>query len=90
MIDTTREEVKTQEPPTITPQVTNVQPLDKTLEVTPTKVDTIKGDKVETQATTETQSQIGQIDSSAPLAKFQGAIQGNVIAKDKPEETKLT
>lgn len=35
MTNTTREEVKTQEPPTITPQVTSVQSLDKVPEVTP-------------------------------------------------------
>ena len=90
VIDTTREEVKTQEPPTITPQVTNVQPLDKIPKIKLIKVDTVEGDKVETQATTDTQSQIGQIDLFASPAQVQGAIQGNVAEKDKPEESELT
>ena len=59
MTNTTREEVNTQEPPTITPQVANVQSLDKMLEVASEKVDTVGEDKVETQGTTEGQSQIG-------------------------------
>ena len=52
VIENTREEVNTQEPPTITPQVTNVQPLDKIPEATSEKVDTVEKDTVETQATT--------------------------------------
>ena len=90
MTNTIREELKTQEPPTITPQVTNVKSLDKVSKVTLEKVDTIGEDKVETQATIETQSQIGQLNSSVPPTQVQGAIQGNVVEKDKPKETKLT
>ena len=45
---TTKEEVNTKEPPTITPQVINVKPLDKVPETTPTKVDTVREVKVET------------------------------------------
>ena len=60
-----------QEPHTITPQVTNV------LEVAPKKAKTIGEDKVETQ------SQIGQIDSSAPPAQVQCAIQSNEAEMDK-------
>ena len=72
MTDTTREEVNTQEPPTMPPQVTHVQPLDNTLEATLVKVVTIKKNIVETQNTTKEQSQIGQIDLSASIAQEQG------------------
>lgn len=53
MTNTTREEVNTQEPPTITPQVTNVKPLDKVPKATLEKVDIVEANIVETQATTE-------------------------------------
>ena len=88
--DTTMEEVNTQKPPTITPQVTSVQPLDKVQEVTPTKVDTIGEDKLETQDTIKTLSQSGQIDLSAPPAQVQGAIQSILVEKEKPKKIKLT
>ena len=55
----TREEVKTQEPPTITFQFTNVQALDKVTKDTSKRVDTIAKDIVDNKATTREQSQIG-------------------------------
>ena len=57
--DTTREQVNTQEPPTITPQVTNVQSSDEILEATSNKVDTVGKDTMEIQGTTKAQSKIG-------------------------------
>ena len=84
------EDVKTQEPPTITLQVTNVQPLDKVTEATSKNANTIEKDIVEIQATTGEQSQTGPIILSTPLAQMQGESQVIVEVKDKNEETKLT
>ena len=58
MTNITREEVKTEEPPTITPQVTNVKSSNKVPKVKPEKVDIIREYKVETQSTTKIHSQI--------------------------------
>lgn len=90
MIETPREEVNTQELPTLIPQITNVQPLDKVAETTSDKVDTAEKDTVETQATTKEQSQTTQIILSAPLAQAQGASQNIMKHKDKPKETEMT
>ena len=53
MTNTKREDVNTQEPPTITHQVTCVQPLDKVPKATLEKVDIVEVDTLETLATTE-------------------------------------
>lgn len=45
---------------------------------------------METQGTIEAQSETGQIDLSAPPAQVQGASQGTMENRDKPEETELT
>ena len=45
---------------------------------------------METQVTNEKKSQIGQVDSPAPLAQEQGAIQINEAEQQKPKETNLT
>ena len=42
VIDTAREKVNPQEPPSIIPLVTNIQPLIQMLEATSIKVDTIE------------------------------------------------
>ena len=47
-------------------------------------------DKVETQAITKTQSQTSQINISSPPTQIQGVIQGILVEKDKPKETKCT
>ena len=51
--DTEREKVNPQEPPSIIPQVTTIQPLVKEDEATLDKVDTVEKSIVETQATIE-------------------------------------
>ena len=54
MTDNTREEVNIEEPPTITPQVTNVQPFDKVPKDSLENFDIVGQEIVESQATTET------------------------------------
>ena len=56
-----------------------MQPLDKVLEATPIKVDTIGKDTVKTQTTTEEHQGTGQIDLFTPTTQDQGVSQIIVI-----------
>ena len=81
--DTKSEKVNPQEPPSIIPPVTNVQPLVQIPEDTSNKVDIISKIDIVEKSTMEVQVatiEIGQIDLFAPTSQGQGAIQ-MIVAK---------